>query len=208
MEAEAYGYESAMGRAYWPSRDPIEEKGGMNTYGMVRNNPVNWWDYLGLTPPSCEDFKKHYPNYQDNQSGDVYDQVGGWLDHEHDSGNADYQNSCALRVSLGLNGCGGDHTIPSNAPGANRVPDGKTPKDRQIISARKMCQHLEQKWGPPNYTTAGTPQDQIDSYRNCDCFCIVYCNDTHTGFIDETGKADSNPIGEVKMWKLPCGRGQ
>jgi hypothetical protein len=32
----------------WPSRDPIEELGGLNLYGMVGNNPINRWDYLGL----------------------------------------------------------------------------------------------------------------------------------------------------------------
>jgi len=32
----------------WPSRDPIGERGGMNLYGMVGNDAVNWWDFLGL----------------------------------------------------------------------------------------------------------------------------------------------------------------
>jgi hypothetical protein len=32
----------------WPSRDPIEEDGGLNLYGMVGNGLVNTWDYLGL----------------------------------------------------------------------------------------------------------------------------------------------------------------
>lgn len=31
----------------WPSRDPIEEKGGLNVYGFVENTPVNQVDYLG-----------------------------------------------------------------------------------------------------------------------------------------------------------------
>ena len=31
----------------WPSRDPIGERGGINLYGMVNNNAVNKWDYLG-----------------------------------------------------------------------------------------------------------------------------------------------------------------
>ena len=39
-------YDPETGR--WPSRDPIEERGGLNLYGMVANNPVNAWDYLGL----------------------------------------------------------------------------------------------------------------------------------------------------------------
>ena len=38
-------YDSTNGR--WPSRDPIEENGGMNLYGFVRNNGVNRSDVLG-----------------------------------------------------------------------------------------------------------------------------------------------------------------
>jgi uncharacterized protein RhaS with RHS repeats len=30
------------------NRDPIEERGGVNLYGMVGNDPVNRWDVLGL----------------------------------------------------------------------------------------------------------------------------------------------------------------
>jgi hypothetical protein len=32
----------------WPSRDPIEERGGINLYGFVGNDGVNRWDRLGL----------------------------------------------------------------------------------------------------------------------------------------------------------------
>jgi uncharacterized protein RhaS with RHS repeats len=39
-------YSPEMGR--WLSRDPIEEQGGINLYGMVGNDPVNRVDYLGL----------------------------------------------------------------------------------------------------------------------------------------------------------------
>jgi RHS repeat-associated protein len=38
-------YDPFSGR--WPSRDPIEEKGGINLYGMVENDAVNQWDLLG-----------------------------------------------------------------------------------------------------------------------------------------------------------------
>lgn len=49
-----YGFRSyspELGR--WPSRDPIEERGGLNLYGMVGNDAVNRVDYLGLLPQAC-----------------------------------------------------------------------------------------------------------------------------------------------------------
>ena len=39
------------GRLYWPSRDPIGERGGLNLYGFVNNNGINRWDFLGLSSP-------------------------------------------------------------------------------------------------------------------------------------------------------------
>jgi RHS repeat-associated protein len=44
-----YGFRSyspELGR--WVNRDPIEERGGVNLYGMVGNDAVNRWDKLGL----------------------------------------------------------------------------------------------------------------------------------------------------------------
>jgi RHS repeat-associated protein len=38
-------YDPVTGR--WPSRDPIEERGGVNLYGFVKNDGVNLWDILG-----------------------------------------------------------------------------------------------------------------------------------------------------------------
>jgi RHS repeat-associated protein len=40
-------YDPVTGR--WPSRDPIEERGGINLYGMVLNNPIYLADLLGLS---------------------------------------------------------------------------------------------------------------------------------------------------------------
>jgi RHS repeat-associated protein len=39
-------YDPIIGR--WPSRDPIEERGGVNLYGFVFANPTNAIDILGL----------------------------------------------------------------------------------------------------------------------------------------------------------------
>jgi uncharacterized protein RhaS with RHS repeats len=41
-------YDPVTGR--WPSRDPIEEDGGLNLYGFVGNDGANWVDALGLMP--------------------------------------------------------------------------------------------------------------------------------------------------------------
>ena len=41
-------YSSDLGR--WISRDPIGELGGINLYGYVSNDPVDWTDPLGLEP--------------------------------------------------------------------------------------------------------------------------------------------------------------
>ena len=48
MESECYGYETAMGRACWPSPDPIGEDGGENLYVFLNDDSINESDYLGL----------------------------------------------------------------------------------------------------------------------------------------------------------------
>ena len=40
-------YDPQLGR--WMSRDPIEENGGLNLYGMVENSLLTLWDELGYT---------------------------------------------------------------------------------------------------------------------------------------------------------------
>ena len=48
MQVAWYGYryyDPVTGR--WPSRDPIEERGGTNLYGFNGNDALSRWDYLG-----------------------------------------------------------------------------------------------------------------------------------------------------------------
>ena len=48
MQVAWYGYryyDPVTGR--WPSRDPIEERGGKNLYGFNGNDALSRWDYLG-----------------------------------------------------------------------------------------------------------------------------------------------------------------
>ncbi len=44
-------YSPELGR--WPSRDPIEEYGGVNLYIFVGNDPLSYFDLLGLEGKKC-----------------------------------------------------------------------------------------------------------------------------------------------------------
>jgi RHS repeat-associated protein len=56
MQVAWYGYryyDPMTGR--WPSRDPIGERGGVNLYGFVGNEPASNYDFLGLKKPTKEE---------------------------------------------------------------------------------------------------------------------------------------------------------
>jgi hypothetical protein len=56
-----------MGRAKWLSRDPIEEKGGLNLYGFVQNHPMNRVDPRGLDGFPKMTHKTFYDSSYDTQ---------------------------------------------------------------------------------------------------------------------------------------------
>jgi RHS repeat-associated protein len=64
-------YSSAIGR--WINRDPIEEKGGINLYAYVRNEPTMWQDRLGEEWPTIGDYATPF------QIGLINSGVGLWL---------------------------------------------------------------------------------------------------------------------------------
>ncbi len=57
-------YDPETGR--WPSRDPIEEMGGLNLYGFTINDGVNWVDILGLLQLNPLPNSPGYPNLPPN----------------------------------------------------------------------------------------------------------------------------------------------
>jgi RHS repeat-associated protein len=77
-------YDPVTGR--WPSRDPIEERGGVNLYGIVGNNNINYLDYLGLDALFAFD--------------------GTWLDFSHQSNVALLYNHYQSKRKLYLAGVG------------------------------------------------------------------------------------------------------
>jgi RHS repeat-associated protein len=62
-------YDPTTGR--WLSRDPIGERGGLNLYGYIVNNPLNDTDPLGLWPPG-------YDNEDDWHADMASRGHGGW----------------------------------------------------------------------------------------------------------------------------------
>ena len=65
-------YDPATGR--WPSRDPIEEAGGVNIYAFVFNNSYFWYDYLGREPRDQREETRRQRN-QANDEGHVNNQL-------------------------------------------------------------------------------------------------------------------------------------
>jgi RHS repeat-associated protein len=59
--------------ARWPSRDPIEEQGGINLYGFLNNDSINFIDMLGLRH---EIIRSGTKNYDNNFSVDLMDTLG------------------------------------------------------------------------------------------------------------------------------------
>ena len=44
----SYTYHTVLGRSGWPNRDPLGEQGGLNQYGLLENDSVNFIDSLGM----------------------------------------------------------------------------------------------------------------------------------------------------------------
>lgn len=58
-------YNATTGR--WINRDPINERGGLNLYGFLNQNPLNSIDSLGLDSPSSPRCKELLERIQDKR---------------------------------------------------------------------------------------------------------------------------------------------
>lgn len=66
--AKVAATKTASGPSQWLSRDPIGERGGINLYGYVYNNPVKWVDPLGLDV---------FFNQENETGGHAWTSIGG-----------------------------------------------------------------------------------------------------------------------------------
>jgi len=122
-------YSSTLGR--WTKHDAIEEFGGNNLYLINYNDVINSIDYNGNLPLS-KNFWEGYTNYRSYTTAAAWAAVGGNIYWSFIIGN--YYNSCALRVSTGLN-----NTIrkPTGAHASRAIEFTVTKEDLKTFQERK-----------------------------------------------------------------------
>ena len=62
-------YDPELGR--WINRDPLGERGGTNLYAFVLNDPINYWDYLGLECDGVFDRETGTLTLTDRETGET-----------------------------------------------------------------------------------------------------------------------------------------
>ncbi|MEZ5387543.1 MAG: RHS repeat-associated core domain-containing protein [Prosthecobacter sp.] len=118
------------GYARWLSKDPIGERGGVNLYGFVGNDPVNFVDYLGREKWAA--FQSKLPGFktpQDMWNHYAADKLGKMKD-------GPYVITCLCGIV----------DLIHLASGVKAVKNGKSAEDF-------MRERFDQEWGmPPNAT--------------------------------------------------------
>ena len=180
--------------------------GGGNLYQFAPNT-MQWVDVLGLCRckrPSSQSFWSNYPNYASYQTNDVWNAIGGSI-------GSDYQgeNSCASRVSYGLNKSGA--SIPSNRKYQTNKNSGGT-DGRYIISAAKMREYLKKTWGhnPKDTITPGKDNDLAELRNKLQPGQVaIVASDRHVAVVTDRNSKYSDPYVSRfggDYWILPMGK--
>ena len=88
-------YDPVTGR--WPSRDPIQERGGLNLYAFVFNSPTYYIDDLGARPEY--DFPKNDDRF-DNDPPTRAESFDRWYEGQSDVGWTDDLPSCPDKICI------------------------------------------------------------------------------------------------------------
>jgi RHS repeat-associated protein len=137
----------------WTTADPSGFPDGPNSsnYAPI---PTSQLDYLGLAKLDADGGASlwlNYYRYGTVQSGgkttlQAWERAGDWLLANHLTGDDEWENSCAIRLSIGLNGSG------------NAIPSGPTSNlslgERYIITAAAMNTYISNAWGASDRTVA------------------------------------------------------
>jgi RHS repeat-associated protein len=205
-------YDPVTGR--WPSRDPIGEEGGINLYGFVGNDGINWLDILGLIElAKCEVvyYVGHNPEVQEalQEWNKRRTKVKGNLP-AHASG-----NGCDMNGNNWNNGIGGDFIGDttggnigwddgSGGKAGNRglnpeveYPDNPTKsqkeKAEEIARARGYMNLLRRNW----VTTLKKADDVAENCKDCECDEIV----AKIVYTSDNGVAQAAEFGSVSARK-------
>jgi len=162
-------YDPNIGR--WISRDPIGETGGVNLYEAVRNNPMRWYDYLGLDPRPV-DGGFGFTGQQDHPGNNLdhtwADTAGG--PNEIDNPNLGQgtsgkeildhleklskENCCVRRYTIAGHGRGAAPPEASgHAPGKSSIPSSDFPTENGFYGPG------DEYWGAARGPTARTTDD-------------------------------------------------
>ena len=172
-------YDSITGR--WPSRDPIGERGGMNLYGFVGNNGVNWIDVLGYesSTPEAVSAAERRPCahiFALGHGKDVKQHIEAWLvDHRYPCGISFLSGlGCQVDGRNGVYGIPGTPEITGkigiNNPKGDPMFDictnngGNTPEASPEESSRAFLALVSEQW-------ERTLKHANEQANNCPCEC-------------------------------------
>jgi RHS repeat-associated protein len=181
-----YGFRSyspELGR--WVNRDPIEERGGVNLYGMVGNNAVNRWDVLGLMVTATYDISR--------QRFEATSDTGGKLSCR--------KNGCS---------CGDNNENNTDEPNVGPLPKGVYKIYKRVKNGESDFNGLGTAWildaqdaNPGDDTTANgrfgfrihlwveaLPQKGSDG-------CIVLSEDCHSRFEQMVERTTPGPLKRI-----------
>jgi len=76
-------YKTASGLGKWPNRDPLDEKGGINLYQFVQNNPIGYADAFGFCP-DCNAEQAAVDNAKRAVDADAQNERNDLIHAQHD----------------------------------------------------------------------------------------------------------------------------
>jgi RHS repeat-associated protein len=196
-------YDPVTGR--WLSRDPIEEEGGVNLYGFVKNKPFGYIDKLGEVPIVVPIVVGGCGLLAGCSGGSTTSAEGYWRDG---GGNGEYHSSkCMIPIFIGHNhvvpqgkvhdeegcsytgvvSCGNlgidDDGNPTTNPAKSTIPGAPVVSDGQKINGYDVERYVR-------LTVDAAKASAEDICRSSDCCCkwvtIVLHVWTDLSSVDET----------------------
>jgi len=166
----------------------------------------------GAGRPSSKAFWAAYLNYDaipPAKNAEVWKKVGGWVGRKYGD---PPQNSCATRVSYGLNY--GGAPIPSTAPGAllndrRVVFAGRKGDDKYyIVNVGNLNAHFSRAWGPPDHRQVATVAElETIIGALAEGQCAIFATSKSPGHSGVLKKGYDDPYVKAELpldlWKLP-----